>query len=96
MTHFFEIKHYLKTGEHLPAPTLEERINVCLKHLEFSIKWKGNHGGIVEMRRHYANYFKGIPHFKEYRAGLVMANERKEVEELLAKIKSTFSGFQFV
>ena len=93
---FNEIKTFLNTGSYIDVPTFQERVNAVEAHLNFSIQWKGEKVGIAEMKRHYANYFKGIPHFKEYRAGLVMANERREVEELLAKIKSTFSGFQFV
>ena len=58
---FNEIKHYFKTGEHLPAPTIEQRVNVIKKHLQRSIEWKGETLGMLEMRRHYANYLKGFP-----------------------------------
>ena len=68
---FREIKHFFKTGEHLPEPTITERVEVCKTHLDKSIEWKGPRVGIFEMRRHYANYFKGIPDFKEYRMKLV-------------------------
>lgn len=68
---FNEIKHYMKTGEHLAKPTIEERAAVAKEHLERSIKWKGDKLGVLEMRRHYANYFKGVPHFKETRMKLV-------------------------
>ena len=83
---FNEIKHFLKTGEHLPPPTLEERIQVCLQHLTFSIKWKGNHGGIVEMRRHYANYFKGLDHFKPFRSRLVTSSSFEEICQILEEV----------
>lgn len=77
---FREIKHYFKTKEILPAPTIQERVEACLKHFEFSIQWKGPVLGILEMRRHYTNYFKGIPHFKPFRMDLVTSQEdRKSV-----------------
>lgn len=68
---FNEIKHFMATGEHLAPPSLEQRVNAAKRHLEMSIKWKGEKLGVVEMRRHYANYFKGIPHLKEFRIKLV-------------------------
>jgi tRNA-dihydrouridine synthase B len=84
---FNEIKHFIKTGEHLPAPTLEDRVNVCRTHLEKAIEWKGEKTGIVEMRQHYSNYFKGIPHFKEYRMKLVTLMEAPALLEVLAEIQ---------
>src|SRR5678815_3855379 len=63
---FNEIKHFVKTGEHLPAPTIEDRLFVCRKHLRRSVEWKNPVVGINEMRRHYANYLKGLPNIKEY------------------------------
>ncbi len=83
---FNEIKHFLQTGEHLAAPTIQDRIDVCKKHLDFSIQWKGNHVGIVEMRRHYANYFKGIPHFKEFRMRLVTSSSYDDILAILADV----------
>ncbi|QYS90039.1 tRNA dihydrouridine synthase DusB [Flavobacterium davisii] len=68
---FNEIKHYFATGELLNAPTIRDRVEAAKNHLTWSIDWKGERVGIVEMRRHYTNYFKGIPHFKEYRNKLV-------------------------
>jgi len=64
---FREVKHYLKTGELLPGPTMSERLEAVRMHLERSILWKGPKVGIVEMRRHYTNYFRGLPHVKEFR-----------------------------
>lgn len=68
---FNEIKHFMKTGTHLAAPTLAMRVEAAKKHLEMSLQWKGDKLGIVEMRRHYANYFKGLPDLKEYKIKLV-------------------------
>lgn len=83
---FREIKHYLKTSTLLPPPTLDERIDVCREHLLKSIEWKGEKLGILEMRRHYASYLKGLPHVKEYRMGLVNSLHREELLQLLDEI----------
>ncbi|MCS6796723.1 MAG: tRNA dihydrouridine synthase DusB [Raineya sp.] len=83
---FREIKHYYQTGELLPPPTLEERIDICQKHLRFSVKWKGERLGILEMRRHYANYFKGFENFKQFRMKLVEASTEAEVMQILEEV----------
>lgn len=83
---FREIKHFYNTGEKLAAPTMHERIDACKTHFDKSIEWKGNKTGIFEMRRHYANYFKGIEHFKEYRMKLVSANSVEEIYTLFKEI----------
>jgi len=84
---FREIKHYFKTGQHLDKPTFAERIDACRTHLVKSIEWKGPKTGVFEMRRHYANYFKGIDNFKEYRMKLVTAGTFEELEEVLHEIE---------
>lgn len=89
---FREIKHFFKTGEYLPEPTLTERIDVCKTHLEKSIAWKGNKTGIFEMRRHYANYFKGIPDFKEYRMKLVSLDNIDDIYSVLEEINERFQA----
>ena len=83
---FKEIKHFLATGEILDPPTLEERIEVVKKHLDFSIRWKGVRKGIFEMRRHYTNYFKGIPNFKPTRMQLVSSEDPNELMDILSEI----------
>jgi nifR3 family TIM-barrel protein len=88
---FNEVKHFLKTGEHLPKPLVAERVAVCKQHLDFSIKWKKQVLGILEMRRHYANYFKGFPDFKEYRMRLVTTNDIDEIYQTLEEIKNNYS-----
>lgn len=88
---FNEIKHYLRTGEKLAPPTIQERVDNCRKHLTESLKWKGEHLGIVEMRKHYANYFKGIPHFKSYRSTLVQSMDVNEIQDVLEDVVRTFS-----
>ena len=87
---FREIKHFFNTGEYLPGPTISERIEVCRTHLQKSIEWKGEKTGIFEMRRHYSNYFKGIPNFKEYRMLLVQLESFTAINEVLADIGNKF------
>jgi tRNA-dihydrouridine synthase B len=89
---FREIKHFYQTGEVLQGPTINERVNVCRTHLQKSIEWKGERTGIFEMRRHYANYFKGIPNFKEYRMQLVQLESFEAIEEVLAEIGNKFEN----
>lgn len=84
---FNEIKHFIKTGEHLAPPSLEERVKVCRTHLTKSIEWKGEHVGIVEMRRHYGNYFKGLPNFKDTRTKLVTTDSIAEIHAILDDVK---------
>ena len=92
---FNEIKHYLNTGQHLAKPTMKQRIDLCREHLEFSLQWKGPILGVVETRRHYTNYFKHIPNFKEYRMRLVTAQLPEELFEILNEIEHNFSDYQF-
>lgn len=84
---FREIKHFMKTGTHLLPPTMEERLDAARQHLDMSIKWKGERQGIVEMRRHYANYFKGIPNFKEHRLQLVTGDTLEELNAAFEGIR---------
>lgn len=84
---FREIKHYLQTGTELPPPTVKERITTCLKHLSHSISWKGEKLGLLEMRRHYASYLKGLPHVKEYRMKLVNSMDMEEIRAVLNQLK---------
>ena len=92
---FREIKHYFATGELLPPPTLEERVEAARKHLLHSISWKGESLGIVEMRRHYTNYFRGIPNIKDYRKELVTLREKDAILEVLQNIENNYRGFEF-
>ena len=93
---FNEVKHYFKTGSHLPKPTLEERVKVARRHLEMSIDWKGERLGVVETRRHYTNYFKGIPHFKEYRLKMVTLDDPADIYAVFDEVLEKFADHQFV
>jgi len=87
---FNEIKHFLKTGNHLAPPTIQERVEAAKTHLKESIKWKGLTLGILEMRRHYTNYFRGLPHIKEYRLKLVTHHTEEEIINLLDEISQEY------
>ena len=89
---FREVKHFLKTGQHLPPSTFEERLSVCRTHFEKSVAWKGDKVGVFEMRRHYAQYFRGLPDFKPWRTQLVNAGTPEEVYNLLEQIREVFTG----
>lgn len=88
---FNEIKHFMNTGELLPPPSMNERVNVAKRHLEFSLEWKGERQGIYEMRRHYTNYFRGIRDFKPYRTRLVETEEPALLFDTLEEIRHEFS-----
>jgi len=86
---FREVKHFMETGLLLPPPTLQERMEVCKMHFTKSLEWKGERLGIFEMRRHYTNYFRGLPHFKPYRMRLVQTENPQEVYDILDEIVET-------
>jgi len=89
---FNEIKHYFATGTHLPRPTIANRVEVCRTHLIKSVEWKGPKLGILEMRPHYTNYFKGVPNFKEVRMKLVTLNTLPEILEVLDAVPAMYEG----
>lgn len=80
---FEEIKHYFATGQLLSPPTMADRVEAVRNHLLWSVEWKGERQGVLEMRRHYANYFKGIPNFKPYRQQLVTLDSVEEILKVL-------------
>ncbi len=89
---FREIKHYVKTGEMLAPPTVEERVAAARQHLRHSIEWKGERLGILEMRRHYTNYFRGFNNIKYYRSRLVSSLVAEDVFATLDEIEDVYSG----
>ena len=93
---FNEIKHFMKTGEYLAAPTIADRVAVCKQHLDFSVKWKSKHAGIVEMRRHYTNYFKGLANFKEHRLKLVTTYSYDEIISILDEVEKQYSEIEAI
>ncbi len=93
---FREVKHYFKTGKLLAPPTMQERVDAARRHLEMAIAWKGPKLGVFETRRHYTNYFKGIPHFKEHRMKMVTSDEAKDVFAAFDEVEEKFADYQFV
>jgi nifR3 family TIM-barrel protein len=88
---FREIKHFFNTGEHLAPPSITERVEACRTHFQKSIEWKGPKTGVFEMRRHYANYFKGLVDFKPFRSQLVKEESIEIIEELLDEISDKYT-----
>jgi len=93
---FREIKHYFATGEILPPPDIDERVDAARDHLRRSIDWKGAKLGILEMRRHYTNYFRGLPGVKEYRKTLVSEYEPETLYNVLEEMRSVYAGMDVV
>ncbi len=88
---FNEIKHYMATGQLLPVPTIAQRVEVCRKHLTKSVEWKGEGLGVLEMRRHYTSYFKGLNHFKEFRTKLVTLNKLEEILAVISQVEEHYN-----
>ena len=89
---FKQVKHFFETGEHLAAPSISERVEIARRHLQMSIDWKGEVLGVFETRRHYTNYFKGIPHFKEYRMKMVTSDDPKDVFAAFDEVQQKFGN----
>ena len=92
---FKEVKHFFETGEHLPPPTMEQRITAARRHLQMAIDWKGDVLGVLETRRHYSNYFKGIPNFKPFRMKMVTSDDAADVFEAFDEAMAAFSDHVF-
>lgn len=91
---FRDIKHYVKTGEILPRPELAERIRITKRHIDHSVAWKGENLGVLEMRRHYSQYFRGMPGVKTWRAELVNAMTRDQLFEILNRMAKSYSDHE--
>jgi len=92
---FREVKHFFKTGAHKEPPTMEERVTAARRHLQMAIDWKGEQLGVFETRRHYTNYFKGIPNFKEYRMRMVTSDAAADVFAAFDEALEVFADYQF-
>ncbi|HMR44295.1 MAG TPA: tRNA-dihydrouridine synthase, partial [Saprospiraceae bacterium] len=88
---FREIKHFFKTGKHLPPPTVTERVAAAREHFIRSIEWKGEKLGVVEMRRHYTNYFRGFQNIKNYRSVLVTEHDPEIILSTLNEIEAEYA-----
>jgi tRNA-dihydrouridine synthase len=92
---FREVQEYLKTGEKISKPTMSERVEAARRHLQMAIAWKGEKLGVFETRRHYTNYFRGIPHFKEYRMKMVTSDDSIDVFKAIDEVALKFKNHQF-
>jgi nifR3 family TIM-barrel protein len=92
---FNQVKHYFKTGTHSALPTMSERIDAARRHLQMAIDWKGDILGVLETRRHYTNYFKGIPDFKPYRIKMVTSDDAKDVFAAFDEALDVFGDYHF-
>jgi len=92
---FREVKHYLATGTHLDPPNMEARVEAARRHLQMAIEWKGERLGVFETRRHYTNYFKGIPNFKEMRMKMVTSDDAADVFAAFDEALQLFGDYQF-
>ncbi|CAH0239035.1 tRNA dihydrouridine synthase DusB [Chryseobacterium sp. Bi04] len=91
---FNEIKHFFKTGEHLPEPTVADRLLAVRQHAEWSVEWKGEKLGLIEMRQHYSNYFRGVPHFKEFRKKFLEVFTLEEMSSLILETQQFYEEYQ--
>ena len=92
---FNEIKHFFKTGEILPEPTINDRLEAVRQHAEWSAEWKGERLGLIEMRQHYSNYFRGIPHFKDFRRKFLEVFTLEEMDGVIHEADSFYSEYSF-
>ena len=92
---FNEIKHFFETGEKLPEPTVSQRLEAVRQHAEWSMEWKGERLGLIEMRQHYSNYFRGIPHFKDFRRKFLEVFTLEEMDAVIAEADHFYQEFQF-
>ena len=89
---FREIRHYLDTGEILPEPTVDEKADLALLHLDKSLEHKEGKPAILEMRRHFSSYFKGLPNFKETRLRLLTSPDVNEIREIIEEIREKWGS----
>ncbi len=92
---FNEIKHFFETGEKLPKPTVSQRLEAVRQHAEWSMEWKGERLGLIEMRQHYSNYFRGIPHFKDFRRKFLEVFTLEEMDSVISEADHFYKEFQF-
>jgi len=91
---FREIRHFLDTGDLLPEPTVEEKVDLALLHLEKSLEHKEGKSAILEMRRHFSNYFKGLPNFRETRLRLLTSLDVEEIRMIIEEIREKWGAFR--
>jgi len=93
---FNQVKYFMKTGTHLSEPSVADRVSVARRHLEMAVDWKGEVLGVLETRRHYTNYFKGLDNFKPYRTRMVTSNRSEEVFQVCDEVLEAYAGEELV
>ncbi len=88
---FKEVKHYLLSGQLLPPAPLKERLEMCRRHIRLSVQWKGERTALFEMRKHYCQYFKGLPNFKPWRIQLVTAASIRKLYQVLDQVEAHYA-----
>jgi nifR3 family TIM-barrel protein len=90
---FRDIKQYLQTGSYPPTPGIKEKVEICSLHLEKSVEWKGERVAINEIKKHYGDYFKSLPGFKQFRMRLMENDTLEGVQEIFKEIESKYEGY---
>ena len=93
---FNQVKYFMKTGTYLSEPSVADRVSVARRHLEMAVDWKGEVLGVLETRRHYTNYFKGLENFKPYRTRMVTSNRSEEVFQVFDEVLEAYAGVELV
>ena len=93
---FNQVKYFMKTGTFLSEPSVADRVSVARRHLEMAVDWKGEVLGVLETRRHYTNYFKGLENFKPYRTRMVTSNRSEEVFQVFDEVLEAYAGEELV
>ena len=93
---FNQVKYFMKTGTYLSEPSVADRVSVARRHLEMAVDWKGEVLGVLETRRHYTNYFKGLDNFKPYRTRMVTSNRSEEVYQVFDEVLEAYAGEELV
>jgi len=93
---FNQVKYFMKTGTYLSEPSVADRVSVARRHLEMAVDWKGEVLGVLETRRHYTNYFKGLDNFKPYRTRMVTSNRSEEVFQVFDEVLEAYAGEELV
>ena len=91
---FNEIKHFFETGETLAPPTVADRLLAVRQHAEWSAEWKGEKLGLIEMRQHYGNYFRGVPHFKDFRRKFLSVFTIEEMDVVIKETQEFYENYQ--
>jgi len=93
---FDQVKHYLNTGNKKEEPGISDKARMAKRHLEMAVKWKGEILGVLETRRHYGNYFKGVANFKETKSRILNEKDPIKIFHELDEIIHTFSQKELV